>query len=158
MKCNRRVAGAPIPVGCAGRGLSTASATSYCAWDPTKQIPPTRPPTRAPTRTPTARPTRSAAEELADLLDSDVDEDFEDFLKGQGITVEMIERRLDRHANFYYCTQQSATNCRIWYKVLQLLSNGTTVPLTGPINENDVWTGNGIGYGNIYNTGNGTVP
>jgi hypothetical protein len=99
------------------------------------------------------RPTRSEAEDLADLLDSDVDEDFEDFLKGQGITVERIEKRLDRHANFYYCTQQNATNCRVWYKVLQILSNGTTVPVTGPINELEVWNANGGGYGSVYSSG-----
>jgi hypothetical protein len=158
MKCNKRKAGDALPVNCAGRGLSTASPTSYCAWDPKKPIPPTKPPTRAPTRAPTARPTRSEAEDLVDLLDSDVDEDFEDFLKAPGMTVDKIEKRLDKHANFYYCTQQNATNCRIWYKVLQLLSNGTVIPVTGPINENDVWTGNGLGYGSIYNTGNSTVP
>jgi hypothetical protein len=87
-------------------------------------------PTARPMSTPTSKPT-NAFDSVVDLLAEDVDEDFEDFLKAPGMTAKMIESRLDRHANFYYCQMQNLPNCLISYKILQVLSNGTTYALTG---------------------------
>jgi hypothetical protein len=66
-----------------------------------------------------------------DLLHDVVDEDFQAFLGKPDVTARTIEDRLERHANFYYCTLQGLTDCRIWYKIVQLLNNGTSYPLTG---------------------------
>jgi hypothetical protein len=111
---------------------------------PTKRR--TKQPTQRPTKTPTVRPTgrptssltssptskpSSAIDSVVDLLAESVDEDFEDFLKAPGMAAEKIEKRLDTHANYYYCRMQNLTDCRISYKILQELSNGTTYPLTG---------------------------
>ena len=78
-----------------------------------------------------AVPSSAPTTEDADLLHDVVDEDFEAFLSTPDVTASTIEARLERHANFYYCTLQGASDCRIWYRILQLLANGTAIPLTG---------------------------
>jgi hypothetical protein len=49
------------------------------------------------------------------------------------MTAAMIEDRLDRHANFFYCslTGGAAQGCNLSYKIIHILANGTEVALTG---------------------------
>jgi hypothetical protein len=91
---------------------------------------PSRFPTTRPTSKLTSKPTLAPVSDDVDLLAENVDEDFETFLT-TAVSAYSIEQRLDRHANFYYCTLQNLTDCRIWTKILHMLSNGTTYPITG---------------------------
>lgn len=127
------VSGDPLPSPCWGGSVVTSDATDYCIPAPK---PPTKAPTSRPTRFPTQAPTAKPTLEIdstADLLGQDIDEDFNDFLKSPNMTADKIEQRLDRHANFYYCELNNATaqGCKIWYKILHVLDNGTSYPLTG---------------------------
>jgi hypothetical protein len=101
---------------------------------PTKR--PTRSPTKTPTKAPTKAPTNAPTNDPTSkpTLEVYTDEEFEDFLRSPNMTALKIEQRLDRHANFLYCAIPNApeTGCRIYYKILHILENGTTYALTGP--------------------------
>jgi hypothetical protein len=101
----------------------------------TAPLPPTKLPSRLPTPKPTSKPTSKPSlapvSDDVDLLAENVDEDFETFLTTTALSAYSIEQRLDRHANFYYCTLQNLTDCRIWTKIIHMLSNGTQYPITG---------------------------
>jgi hypothetical protein len=62
--------------------------------------------------------------------EQEVDQEFEEFLL-TSVTVLSIEQRLDKHANFFYSYRNQLPDCKIWFKIQQILSNGTIYPITG---------------------------